>query len=145
MMKVVAVDPGKLSGVVEITIDGDDVSVVGSHELAQIPTCEYVENVLEVSKERVVIVCEAFRITVQTGKKKDVNYSLEILGTLRYLAHKYGADFHLQTPGDAKHFSDNDRLKSVGFWHVGGEGHANDAFRHALLYMIRVARVGLTC
>jgi hypothetical protein len=25
----------------------------------------------------------------------------------------------------------------VGFWHVGGEGHAQDAFRHALVYMVR--------
>jgi hypothetical protein len=42
-----------------------------------------------------------------------------------------------QSPADAKAMFPNEALKKVGAWHVGGEGHANDAIRHALLRLVK--------
>ena len=142
---LLAVDPGKISGVVVVRLTESGVEVVSSDELPQYETCSFVETWLAEYASITTVICERFHITTQTGKMRDTSYSLEIIGTLRYLAKRYGARFHLQTPADAKTFSTNEKLKVAGFWHRGGgAGHANDAFRHALLYLARTRLVNLT-
>jgi hypothetical protein len=44
-----------------------------------------------------------------------------------------------QSPADAKAMFPNEKLKKIGYWHKGGEGHALDAIRHAVL---RLAKSG---
>jgi hypothetical protein len=48
-------------------------------------------------------------------------------------------DIYFQSPADAKAMFPNPQLKKLGYWHRGGEGHALDAIRHALL---RLAKTG---
>jgi hypothetical protein len=32
----------------------------------------------------------------------------------------------------------NEKLKKLEFWHKGGEGHALDAIRHAVLRLVKI-------
>ena len=91
-----------------------------------------------------VIVAERFLITPQTAKLSQQSTALEIIGFLRYVAHREGIPFVLQTPADAKRFaqvgSDKDaRLERVGWLKKpkAQNDHANDALRHLLLYTVK--------
>jgi hypothetical protein len=43
-----------------------------------------------------------------------------------------------QAPADAKAMFPNEALKFLEYWHRGGEGHALDAIRHALLRLVKL-------
>ena len=135
---LISVDPGKTSGfvVLDITdtlIDDATPGIVESSEKEQMSTCYDVHHLLSADNDIFYrIVCEDFIITTQTGKKKDTRYSLEIIGALRYLAGMYHVPFTLQRPSEAKSFVSNERLKSMGLYVKGGEGHMRDAMRHAV-------------
>jgi hypothetical protein len=43
-----------------------------------------------------------------------------------------------QSPADAKAMFSNEKLKKLEFWHKGGEGHALDAIRHAVLRLVKI-------
>lgn len=141
---LITIDPGKASGfaVLDYTYL-DDIQILYSDELEQFAVSEYVENMLTMNatsdvKDSIEIVMEKFTITPQTGKNgNDQNWSPEIIGSIRYMAHKHGVKFTEQTPAEAKSFVPNDRMKAVGIWHVGGEGHAKDALRHGVLYLVK--------
>jgi hypothetical protein len=85
-----------------------------------------------------LVVAEEFRVNLQTAKKTFVPWSLELTGAVRWLCHRHGVPFAQQTPGEAKGFCDNERLRALGLWHRGGEGHANDAARHLALFLAKV-------
>jgi len=137
--KLIAIDPGKATGFAVIDFeDMDNISVVQSSELEQYETCETVEKLLEEDASSYEIVMEKFTITTQTGKNTNGgNWSPEIIGCVRYFAQKFDVPFTEQTPAEAKKFVPNDRMKAVGIWHVGGEGHARDALRHGVLYLVK--------
>ena len=134
MKRLLSIDPGKMTGIAEWDIsDLKDPKLLESLELEQMPLSAYVEEKLRYAHEY-DIVMERYVIG-----EADAPWSLEVIGSVRYLQWKQtGSDYvELQTPADAKSFCDNDRLRALGFWHVGGAGHANDAIRHGVLYMVR--------
>lgn len=144
---VISIDPGKASGVAVLDYtDLDDVKILYSGELDQQETCEFIENLvlyeehmLESSPDRSFeVVYEKFQITAQTGKNtNEENWSAEIIGVIKFLCRKHGFKFTVQTPAEAKNFVPNDRMKAVGIWHTGGEGHAKDALRHGVLFLVK--------
>ena len=82
------------------------------------------------------IVSESFTITVNTAKNTQATWSLELIGVYRYLSLAYcREDLTLQAPAAAKRFSSDDRLRAMG-WYTPGKGHANDAARHLMLYLV---------
>jgi hypothetical protein len=92
--------------------------------------------------ENLVIVCERFVINQQTVRNSQAPYSLEQIGVLKHLCRvsKIAPDpdkIRFQAPVDAKNMFPNPALKKLGIWHRGGEGHALDAIRHALLALAR--------
>lgn len=132
---LVAIDPGELTGFV--VVNKSTAEVIWSGECTEFEVSSRVESLLTVDSDT-AIVMEKFTINPDTHKKSAQPTALYLIGAIRYLYHKYtGKVLPLQTPGDAKSFATNDKLKAIGFWHKGGQGHANDAFRHALLYMVR--------
>lgn len=137
---VLALDPGKLTGTVVLHWDGiSEPKIVTAFEPTQYAVCEWVELLLANAKsmgQPIDIVMEKFTITTETGKKKDVNYSLEIIGAVKYLAEKYGFTYSFQTPAEAMSFVSNDRIRALNLWVPGGEGHHKDAMRHAIKYLI---------
>ena len=133
---ILAIDPGLTTGFVLIETDGP--SVVYSGELDFMETGKALTHYLTHLGADVDVVIERFIITQQTAKNSQAPWSLELIGVTRYLCDLHGIDdLKMQSPTDAKNFSTNSKLKALGLWHKGGKGHAMDAMRHALLYMVR--------
>ena len=118
MRTIVAIDPGKMTGLVVLKYN-DMENVVDSYEsfeYDQMEVCSFREELNTLDHPEVVF--EKFFITPETGKKNDVHYSLEIIGVIRYFSWKYDIPIFSQSPSDAKNFVSNDRLRAVDLWHV---------------------------
>lgn len=140
MKRILAVDPGKATGLAlfELT-QGSDPVLVWSMEVQQE---EYAEPIRKALLENLAteIVCERFTINMQTVKNSQAPYSLEQIGILKQClldVSRKTDDIYFQSPSDAKGMFDNAKLKKLGYWHKGGEGHALDAIRHGLLRCIK--------
>lgn len=131
---LLAIDPGLATGVCLIDlIDPENPVKVWSKEVT---IEEFHDNIEQlISHEETHVVIEDFKITVETGKLSDAPWSLELIGVVRYLCYLNGKVLDLQLPSQ-KPFADNDKLRAVDFWHVGGEGHANDSLRHAMVWIV---------
>ena len=127
--RMIAIDPGKTTGVA--VWSGD---VHADQDEDWLRCCHRLEAWLAAWSGPTVVVIERFIINVNTVGNSQAPWSLELIGVARYLAHKYGADYVLQTPADAKNFMKDERLKKLG-WHRKGKVHANDALRHLGLYV----------
>lgn len=142
MKYVLSVDPGKASGIALLKLDGDLPERVLSVEAQPDEFANHIEMLLDGwrQKEDFVVVCERFTINAQTVRNSQAPYSLEQIGVLKHLCRKvkyFPDNIVFQSPADAKAMFPNEALKKVGTWHVGGEGHANDAIRHALLRLVK--------
>lgn len=128
-----AVDPGKRSGWALFDTETDRIS---GGELDFLETAALIHTTGAEYGPELAIISEAFLITNQTVKNTQATWSLELIGVARYVAQAYTMqDLILQAPSSAKRFSSDARLKALG-WHVPGQGHANDAKRHLLLYLV---------
>jgi hypothetical protein len=142
---VLGVDPGKASGVCVVSWSGDpgDAPVLVSSR--EVQPEEYADEVrhglsLRPDSGSFVVACERFTITAQTVRNSQAPYSLEQIGVLKHLCREAGhpvGGIVFQAPVDAKRMFPNDVLRGLGIWHRGGEGHANDAIRHALLSLVK--------
>lgn len=139
MRYILACDPGLATGLSLFSIEHDqDPILLGSWELTMENFASTVRPILA-QYPNIEVVCEKFTITVATAKKSQAPYSLEHIGILKQLMMDAGLNWTrlpLQTPADAKNMWPNPQLKRVGYWHVGGAGHALDSIRHGLLYMV---------
>ena len=131
-MNVIAFDPGKATGVATHTtrytsrqLDGGWAGQVSWLASLDWPMFDHV-------------VCESFTVNAGTAKKDPSAYPdvFSLIGTIRYLAWANGAEFHFQTPAEAKSFATNDKLRRLG-WYKGGAGHADDASRHLLTFLAK--------
>lgn len=142
---VISVDPGKASGIALITWSGglEDLPVkVYSMESQPEDFASDIRAVLAQASiaPSVKVVCERFIINAATVRNSQAPYSLEQIGVLKHLCREFGyspENIWMQNPVDAKNMFPNPALKTIGTWHVGGEGHANDAIRHALLALTK--------
>lgn len=145
MKYALSVDPGKISGVALLswtTQESDLPKLEASYEVDDKMFAETINRSLEnwYKDGTFLVVCERFTITAQTVKNSQAPYSLEQIGVLKHLCRvaEYPVDnISFQPPVDAKNMFPNDALKKIGTWHKGGEGHANDAIRHALLKLTK--------
>lgn len=147
---ILAVDPGKATGlsyfVWDKNLDDGEPVMLWSMEVQQE---EYAEPIREVFNavlretgdvRDVDVVCERFTINAQTVRNSQAPYSLEQIGILKQIMLDYGRkpdEIYFQSPADAKAMFDNPKLKKLGYWHVGGEGHALDSIRHGLLRLVK--------
>jgi len=130
---VIAVDPGKTSGVA--TWDGEKFD---SMELDVSSFFDDVHTMIHQAVGRgdtVRLVSESFIITVHTAKNTQATWSLELIGVLKFFAHAYKLEpLVLQQPSTGKAFGTDAKLRHMG-WYRKGMGHANDAARHLLTFM----------
>lgn len=131
-MRLLSVDPGLRSGLF-IWTGADDWSG-GIYD--PMPLIDGVDELLR-EEPFDLIVCEAYKITAATAQKSQQPWSLELIGALRWLAHRAGVEFVLQTPAEAKGFCPDQRLRDLGFWFAGKEDHCRDAARHAVLALAK--------
>lgn len=133
--KLLGIDPGKATGLVLIdTSDPENPIPMYSGELDVSQFYGKMESYFTEFGEQLHVVIEDFKITPQTGKLSDAPWSLNLIGVTQYFCWRYAVGLTVQKPAE-KPFASNPRLHAVGFWHKGGGGHANDAFRHAMIYL----------
>lgn len=136
MTLLIAVDPGKMTGVALFEFFEDGVpELLESHEFLRDELEAWLETKLlkNYTGDDIEVVAERFKIG-----DIDAPWSLQELGVLSFLSRKGGwGEPTLQTPADAKAFVSNEKIKKLGYWHKGGAGHALDAVRHGVLYMVR--------
>lgn len=131
---LLAIDPGLATGVCMIDMfDPENPIKMWSAEVSVEEFYDKIKDLIVQPETHVVI--EDFKITVETGKLSDAPWSLNLIGVVQYLCYHSGKVLDLQLPSQ-KPFADNDKLKAVDFWHVGGAGHANDSLRHAMVWIV---------
>lgn len=139
---VLAIDPGKVTGVALFSRDGVSEPVLEwSRELEQDQVAETFREVLwnPIMRHNVAIVCERFIINAQTVRNSQAPYSLEVIGILKQCLLDNGKtmdDIFFQPPANAMAMFDNKKLKKLEYWHRGGDGHALDAIRHGLVRLV---------
>lgn len=141
---VLAVDPGKATGMAVFEWEqGSDPKLIKTAEVDPTEFAKFVRQWIGYSLELemdLVVVCERFIINAQTVRNSQAPYSLEQIGVLKQCLRDENIDENSivwQSPADAKAMFPNEALKKVGYWHKGGEGHAQDALRHALLCLVK--------
>jgi len=142
---ILSVDPGKATGMCYFTWDETDADPVmlWSGEYQQHEYADPIRKAFGYSQSqgvRLEIVCERFTINAQTVKNSQAPYSLEQIGILKQIIMDNGRQpdyIYFQSPADAKAMFSNEKLKTLEYWHRGGEGHALDSIRHALLRLVK--------
>lgn len=142
---ILAVDPGKATGLAAFSyVKGEEPVMLESFE-AQFETyAPWIRKWLGEplgEYDQFHIICERFTINAQTVKNSQAPFSLEEIGVLKQILLDEDIDpdsIKFQSPADAKAMWDNPKLKKLDYWHKGGEGHALDAIRHGLLYIIKL-------
>lgn len=135
-----AVDPGLATGMAAFEWGGvGEPILIWSAEVEMKDYAYYIRRFMTAHPDGAFI-CERFIINAATAKKTQAPYSLELIGVYKQCIRDIGLDpetnLKLQSPADAKRMFPNPALKKLGYWHVGGEGHAMDAIRHGLLYLV---------
>ena len=131
---LLAVDPGLMTGICMIDIsDPQNPVKVWS---AEVTVSEFYDRIAEfISHPETHLVYEKFTITDKTGELSEQPDALQLTGVMQYLCYLNGKTWDFQLPSE-KPFADNDKLRAVDFWHVGGAGHANDSLRHAMIWIV---------
>lgn len=135
---LLGLDPGLMTGACLVDITTlDEPVMVWSEEWTIADFHDKIGHLMEMKNISVVI--EDFKITVETAKLTPQPWSLHLIGVTLYLGYINNVKVKIQTPSQ-KPFATNDRLRAVGFWHVGEDGHANDAARHAMIWIVEKNR-----
>lgn len=130
-MRVIAFDPGPHVGVAIWTDAPESVNEWDEFESNPAHLFNCAEGWIV---DADVVVCESFFI--MGSRDRNSNQTIELIGVLRYLAFKHGKQFITQAPADAKSFSDNRKLKRIGWYKPAAADHARSATRHLLLYLV---------
>lgn len=146
--RVIAIDPGKLTGVAWLRQEGKKIYLDNSYEADADELIPLLRPYLadwkptEEGQQPLRVVMERFTINAGTTQKsQEASWALRTIGAVEQALRD--VDYPLpaiawQKPAEAKTAFTNDKLKSLGLWHRGGEGHALDAIRHGTLYLAKV-------
>jgi len=134
---VLALDPGKVTGWAMYNTEDHPLQdllygeVEGRYGLA-----DHVRRIIG-SGAIIEVVCEDFVISERTIKTARDNNALRLIGWLDIQLDHLGVELSLQTAGQAKGFSTDEKLSAVGWLDTTPGGHSNDAKRHLLVYLLR--------
>jgi hypothetical protein len=127
---VIFFDPGKLTGWARLT----DGSVFSSGEGEFLATgwkaqacCNNWDD--KNDKSASLIGWEQFSIMPQTWMMKGSQYAIEVIGMLRFIAEDTGAVILPSISRQRKNNVSSELLKAFGWYRPGHGGHANDAAR----------------
>lgn len=141
-MFVLSVDPGKATGMALFSFEkGEEPVMLWSKELQFEEYAGPIREAYAQCGPELHVVCERFTINAQTVRNSQAPFSLECIGVLKQimLDNNVSVDaIKMQSPADAKAMFDNKKIKKLEYWHAGGEGHALDAIRHGLLYLVKL-------
>lgn len=142
MTHVLGIDPGKMTGISHayVKTHTSDLVNMRTEELDFKDTVALLNYVLGAHVPRgFVVVIERFTVMPHTTKKSFQPDALWMIGAVKacMVLNDYDPDtLVMQSPASAKGIATNDMIRDVGLWHRGGAGHAQDASRHVLLYLL---------
>lgn len=146
--RVLAIDPGKATGLAWMKQEGGLITLDNTYEATPENVIELIRPTLEDWKPLeegqppLRVVMEQFIINASTAQKsQEASWALETIGAVKQAMRDVGYPLGAvawQKPAEAKNAFSNDKLKTLGLWHRGGEGHALDAIRHGSLYLTKV-------
>lgn len=131
---VVWFDPGLISGWARLTggeFTSGEANFVGIGDVVAWHCAQ--ENDVSFGWER-------FDITSTTHQMKGSSWSLEVIGVTRWLALEAGKRVLDPQSRESRLMVQESLLKAMN-WHKPGLGHANDAARHLLAWMIKNHRL----
>lgn len=149
---IIGVDPGESTGAFIIDLYPslvDPPYVIEATNRYQGPpgvVLERLETELEAARRALVVTIvavERFTSLPSAGRMTHQPVPQQVVGQLEVLAERYGAEFILQAPGDAKKFCSNDQLRRYNFWTTPkmvdqpDANDVNDAARHAVLALAK--------
>lgn len=133
---VIACDPGKITG---LAFWRDGV-LQNSYQMPLMQAMREVQRLLGLYR---LVVCESFTITANTLKTARDHSALDGIGVLKWLCWNDQVPFKLQSPGQAKRFATDEKLKKLGWYHATEGGHENDALRHLLVHLVDTKEMDL--
>ena len=142
-MRYIAIDPGLMTGISIWEWErGQEPVLVHSEEVDEDHFAKVVRYWFDNTfPQRIGVICERFVITMDTAKKSQAPFSLELIGQLKLVMKDRNRDpkteINYQKPSDAMAMFPNPKLKKLGYWHRGGAGHALDSIRHGLLFFVK--------
>lgn len=131
------IDPGKMTGVANLTIDSGYGSLAFSVDEYDFQAAGYmIEGTCIYWKRNLAIGWERFTITGQTHKKTRQPEAMEVIGVARYVSHKYGCQVLEPAQQHTPDVNDQARLRALGWWKPGKDD-AQSAAAHMLNYLLR--------
>lgn len=129
---ILCIDPGGTSGIAIFNVTDDTEPKLWKYLEVPGGTQGFINFYRETEPDYnwKKIVCESF--TLRTGVKFPDLTPVYIIGALDALV-KDDVEIVFQSPS-LKGLCDDDRLKFIGM-HQRGNGHANDAIRHGIIYL----------
>lgn len=118
MLRIIALDPGLITGVVSFTITEEQINCVDSHELDLVGVGNYLESI-SLTSDTVMAFEVANKFQVSG------HLSSEVIGLGRYFSLKAGTEYIPVTQSSHKGLITRDVLKRAGLYVKGT--HAKDA------------------
>ena len=140
-MKILGIDPGKTTGIVECTLSDDQsLWVDRSYEVSGfINQCSTLAD--WIAEEGIpgvdLVICERF-VSRPNTFVADAESALKPIGVVEWYTQLYGIECHFPLPQERNSVSDK-ALKESDYWLTGQE-HARQALRHVLAYCVNTLR-----
>lgn len=138
-MNVLAIDPGMATGMA--TWDGFEDGSGMFHAWQEAEPFQVADTVWNLCVELAVteIVIEDFQLSFGGRAKTSAGpkVTIELIGAIRFIAHRHGVPLFFQRPADARDFSTNDKLTRMGWKTPSKPDHMRSAARHLLLRLVR--------
>ena len=125
-MRVIAFDPGKLTGIYEVN--------GANHWWAQYDFANLCYFLHTTNCEDTVFVVEKYVIMPRSMSTS--TFALEAIGAIKFVAEVESVKVVMQKPSDAKNMMDDDTLRLHHWYNRKCNDHARDAQRHAALYLL---------
>jgi hypothetical protein len=145
---LICVDPGGTTGVGIVGYTDRIVQMVNAYEDTVGPFDLFKDLMSKINNYRdeglvfphtsqqhpVTVLIEAWE-TYDTPFRVNPNYACQLIGAAKVAAAQMGVNIIERSPQARKQVTDQ-MLKAGGFWWPHGEGHAREALRHGLAFLI---------
>ena len=133
--RVIWLDPGKLTGWASLSSEMS----FSSGQLDFFTLGNDLESYARFHHNQLAVGYEKFIVTPSTVAS-DPEYSLEVIGMVKWIAYKYNTTLLAPVPSASRKLGmDGDKLQKLR-WHKPGQVHANDAAAHLLAWTLREGR-----
>jgi hypothetical protein len=128
--RYIGVDPGLVTGIAVYEVG----KRFNSYELTRGQIMGFLRQIV---REDDVVVVERYTISAQTIKKTRQNDAMQVTGAVQELCREKKASFILQEPAPAKRIGSSVILKTLKWYRITKDNHANDAASLVLMGLLK--------